>query len=297
MATERHATSRVHEGVTVRVAKPEDAPECGRICYEAFAELNTRHGFPPDFPNPDVPTDILSRMFSHPGFYAVVAERDGKIEGSNCLDERSLIAGVGPITIEPRGQNRGVGHVLMQAVLDRATQQNFAGVRLVQAAFHNRSLSLYAKLGFRVREFLSVMQGPPIGKLPAGYEVRPAAYLDVDACNRLCQSVHGHDRAGELVDAIKEGTAVVAEHAGRTTAYATALAFFGHAVGESNSDLQALIASAQAFLGPGILVPTRNNTLFRWCLENGLKVVEPMTLMTLGLYSEPTGAYLPSILY
>ena len=32
-------------------------------------------------------------------------------------------------------------------------------------------------------------------------------------------------------------------------------------------------------------------------LENGLKVVEPMTLMTLGLYNEPTGAYLPSVLY
>jgi hypothetical protein len=26
-------------------------------------------------------------------------------------------------------------------------------------------------------------------------------------------------------------------------------------------------------------------------------VVEPMTLMTLGLYNEPAGAYLPSILY
>ena len=90
---------------------------------------------------------------------------------------------------------------------------------------------------------------------------------------------------------------MVAERSGRITAYATAIGFFGHAVAETNSDLQALIANAPAFLGPGIIVPTRNAKLFRWCLENGLRVVEPMTLMTRGLYNEPKGAYLPSVLY
>jgi Plasmid pRiA4b ORF-3-like protein len=42
---------------------------------------------------------------------------------------------------------------------------------------------------------------------------------------------------------------------------------------------------------------TRHSDLFRWCLENGLRVVEPMTLMTSGLYNEPAGAYLPSVLF
>jgi hypothetical protein len=63
------------------------------------------------------------------------------------------------------------------------------------------------------------------------------------------------------------------------------------------AEWKALIASAEAFAGPGILVPTRNSQLFRWCLVNGLRVVQPMTLMTSGLYNEPTGAYLPSILF
>jgi hypothetical protein len=70
-----------------------------------------------------------------------------------------------------------------------------------------------------------------------------------------------------------------------------------HAVGEANDDVRALIAAASEFGGPGILVPTRNAELFRWCLENGLRVVQPATLMTLGLYNEPAGAYLPSILF
>jgi predicted N-acetyltransferase YhbS len=282
---------------TIRIAKPEDAPECGRICYEAFTQINARHGFPPDFPNSEVATGVLSRIFSHPSFYAVVAELDGKIVGSNALDERTLIAGVGPITVNPEIQNQSVGRRLMKAVLDRAAERNFPGVRLLQAAFHNRSLSLYAKLGFDMREFMSVMQGSPINKTVDGYHVRAAANSDIEACDRLCRSIHGHERGGELIDAIKEGSAVVAERGGRITAYATAIGFFGHAVGETNPDLQALIANAPAFLGPGIIVPTQNAALFRWCLENGLKVVEPMTLMAQGLYNEPTGAYLPSVLY
>ena len=120
---------------------------------------------------------------------------------------------------------------------------------------------------------------------------------DLEECNRLCRSVHGHDRGGELRNAIDQATAVVAERDGRIVAYATMIGFFGHTVGETNSDVQALIAKADAFLGPGILVPTRNAGLFRWCLENGLRVVQPMTLMTVGFYNEPAGAYLPSILY
>ena len=75
-----------------------------------------------------------------------------------------------------------------------------------------------------------------------------------------------------------------------SVAYATVVGFFGHMVGETNSDVQALIANADVFVGPGILVPTRNAGLFRWCLENGLRVVQPMTLMTVGFYNEPAGA-------
>ena len=283
--------------ISVRKAKPEDAPTCGRICYDAFAKISSEHSFPPDFPSAEVATGVLSMMFGHPGFYCVVAESGGQILGSNCLDERSAIAGVGPITINPETQNKGVGRALMEAVLTRYTEQGFPGARLLQAAFHNRSLSLYTKLGFDTREPISTMQGPPIKTSAPGYNVRPAIRSDAEECNRLCRRVHGHDRGGELRDAIEQGTAQVAERGGRIVAYATLIGFSGHTVGESNADVQALITNADAFLGPGILVPTRNAGLFRWCLDNGLRVVQPMTLMTMGLYNEPAGAYLPSILY
>jgi GNAT superfamily N-acetyltransferase len=283
--------------VTIRRAKPEDAPACGQICYEAFHKINTDHGFPPDVPAPEMGIRLLTVLFSHPGFYCVVAEADGTIVGSNCLDERTAIAGVGPITIDPNAQNRGAGRKLMEAVLDRARERNFAGVRLVQAAFHNRSLSLYTTLGFDVREPLSVFQGPAIKKTFDGFSVRAAQLSDLDACNQVALRVHGHHRGGELADAMRQGTATLVERQGRITGYASALAFSGHAVAETNPDLQAIIAAADGFSGPGFLMPSRNAELFRWCLASGLRVVEPMMLMSLGLYNEPKGAFLPSILY
>jgi GNAT superfamily N-acetyltransferase len=283
--------------VTVRQSRPEDAEACGRICYAAFTKISTDHGFPPDFPGVEVAIGLLSMTFAHPGFYAVVAERDGRIIGSNVLDERSTIAGIGPITVDPHTQNGGVGRRLMLQVLERAAARRFPGVRLVQAAFHNRSLSLYTKLGFDPREPLSCMHGPPLEAELPGYRVRPAGVEDLAACNRVCLGVHGHTREGEVRDAIARGSAVVVEHGGRITGYATGLAFFSHAVGEANEDVKALIAAAPHFGGSGFLVPTRNADLLRWCLGRGLRIVQPMTLMTIGLYNDPQGAYLPSILY
>jgi len=285
------------EEVTIRRARPEDAQACGRICYEAFHRINTDHGFPPELPDAGVAVGMLSMMFSHPSFWCVVAELNGRIVGSNCLDERSPVVGLGPITVAPGGQNHGVGRRLMEVVLDRSRERKVPSVRLLQSAFHNRSLSLYSRLGFDAREPMSVMQGPPLRSSINGCTVRAATPRDLDAANRVCERVHGHNRSGELSDGIANGTALVAERQGRITGYASALAFFGHAAGESNLDLQALIAAADGFGGPGIIVPTRNSELFRWCLEKGLRVVQPMTLMTMGLYNEPAGAYLPSVLY
>lgn len=98
-----------------------------------------------------------------------------------------------------------------------------------------------------------------------------------------------------MKQAIQQNTAVVVERGGRITAYATVMALFGHATAENNLDMQALIASAESFGGSGILVPSRNSALLRWCLANGLRVVQPMTLMSVGLYTEPAGAWLPSV--
>ena len=289
------STPQNQSNVQIRRAQPQDADASAQICFDAFSAINEKHSFPPDIPNLDVARRILAMMFAHPHFYCVVAEVEGRLAGSNCLDERSSIVGVGPITIAPQQQNLGIGRKLMEAVLDRAHEQHAAGVRLVQAAFHNRSLSLYTSLGFDVREPLACLQGRTTQRTVDGCSVRSARAADLDTCNQLARAVHGFDRGRELAEAIGQATAQVVERGGRITGYASSLAFFGHATCATNTDLQALIASAESFGGPGILVPSRNSSLFRWCLANGLRVVQPMTLMSMGLYNEPSGAWLPSI--
>jgi predicted N-acetyltransferase YhbS len=283
--------------ITIREARQGDAAECGRITFEAFRTLAEEHGFPRDFPSIEAATGVVSMLMATPGFHDFVAEDGHRIVGANFVDLRSRIAGVGPIAVDPEAQNQGIGRALMRAVMDEAAKQNVEGIRLVQAAYHNRSLCLYTRMGFQAREPLSVMQGPPLNLRFPEYDVRRAVNADFEACNELCQSVHGFDRSLELKDAIGQNTATVVEHLGRITGYATMVGFFAHAVAQSDRDLQALIGAAPSFPGPGFLLPTRNHEVFKWCLDNGLRLVMQTTLMTIGHYNEPAGAYLPSILY
>jgi GNAT superfamily N-acetyltransferase len=279
----------------IRDAGPDDAEACGRIFYDAFASIANRHAFPVEPDSPEFTADFANMMISLDGILCVVAERDGAIMGSAFADARGPIAGIGPVTVDPTNQDAATGRRLMEALLKRT--RGAAGVRLVQTAYHVRSLALYAKLGFAVREPLSVLQGPPLRRSTPGLGVRPARPDDIPACDALCQQVHGHDRSSELQGAIAAGTARVVERPDRLTGYATGFGYGWHAVAEGNDDLQALIAAADAFISLGILVPSRNATLLRWCLDNGLRLVQQSTLMTVGLYNEPQGAWLPSIVY
>jgi predicted N-acetyltransferase YhbS len=283
--------------IILRPGRPDDANACGVIVFEAFKSIASEHNFPLDIPSAEIGICLVTRMLLHPEFYSLIAEKDGKVVGSLFLDERGPIAAVDPLTVDPSSQNQAVGRRLMLAALERTIERRFAGLRLVQSAYHYRSLCLYAKLGFITREPLSKMDGAPLRIKFHGYDVRSATLGDLAACNALCRRVHGHDRGGELQDAIGQGTARVVEHLGAVTAYATDIAFFAHAVADSNQGLKALIGAASGFAGGGFLLPTRNSELFGWALQNGLRLVHQMNLMTTGLYNEPAGAYLPSVAY
>lgn len=282
----------------IRRARPEDAATCGPICLDAFNTIADQYHAPREMPrDPHVVIALMTMLFSHPKFYCVVAEQDGRIVGSNCLDERGPISGVGPITVDPKLQNAGVGRKLMEAVVARSCERGFPGCRLLQAGYHMRSLSLYTKLGFIEREAVVRLQGRPIQKTMPGYSFRKATPSDAAACDGLCFRVHGHERSGELADAIAHDGVTVAEYDGRLVGYSTGLHYFGHTVAENNRDLIAILAHAPSFEGAGFMVPVRNHEVFSWCLNHGLRAQHLNTLMTIGLYMEPRGAWLPSILY
>jgi Predicted acetyltransferase len=285
--------------ITIRPIANADTEACGQIIYEAFRRFHNRHQFPRDFPTLEDAVQLAGLFVDHPTIFGVVAEIDGRVVGSNFLDERNSIRGVGPITVAPDVQERGVGRQLMGAVLERG--RGAAGIRLMQDAFNMLSLSLYASLGFEVKEPLALMEGKPKGKALASVEVRPLRSEDLAECASLCIRVHGFDRANELRDALELFSPVVALREGRITAYASAPFYWklNHGVAETEEDMRALIVGAGAVSTEplAMLVPLRQASFFRWCLREGLRVLKPMTLMAMGMYQEPNGCYFPSVLY
>jgi GNAT superfamily N-acetyltransferase len=186
--------------VTLRDPRPEDAAAAAEIVFSAFGGIHDHHRFPRDFPELGAASSLMDVWIPHPRIWGVVAEIDGKVVGSNFLDERDGIRGVGPITIDPEGQNAGVGRLLMEAVIERG--RDARGIRLLQDAFHMRSLSLYAKLGFWVTAGCILMEGSPASRADADAEVRPMTEEDLEQCGQLHERVHGFSRNGALRDAM-----------------------------------------------------------------------------------------------
>jgi predicted N-acetyltransferase YhbS len=285
--------------ITVRPAVAADAVACGRIIYESFKGIAELHGFPAHFSTVEIAIRRANHCISHPSIYGVVAEVEGQLIGSNFLDERDPIRGLGPVTVDPSVQVRGIGRRLMEAVLERT--RSAVGVRLVQDSFNMLSVSLYASLGFEVKEPLLLMRGKPKGKLPSGIVVRSLEEDDLSECVALCRRVHGFDRLNELREALKALSPLVAVREGHITAYALALHRWplNHAVAHTEEDMKALLLTAGAMNSEPLsfLLPVRHGNLFRWCLSEGFRAVMPMTLMTMGKYHEPDGCYFPSVLY
>ena len=284
--------------ITLRAPEPSDTKELARICFDAFGAIQDHHNFPRDFPVVEAAEQIIGSWIAHPSVWGVLAERDGRVLGSNFLDERDPIRGVGPITIDPEGQNAGVGRRLMRAVIERGS--GAPGIRLLQDGFHMRSLCLYQSLGFDVKEPVAVMTGKPRSGPVQDVDVRSVNESDLDACEALCKKVHGFERTNELRDATQAFAPVLAERDGDIVAYATSVTFWpmGHGVGESEEDMKALLlgASAAGDEPLAFLVPLRS-ALFAWGLSEGLRLTKPMNIMAMGAYQEPRGSWFPNVLY
>lgn len=285
--------------VTLRPVTNNDTEICGRIIYEAFKGISEQHNFPLDFPVIEAAQQFAGMWINHPSVFGVAAEEDGNFIGSNFLTERNPIRGVGPITVNPEVQSRGVGRKLMEAVIERG--KDAPGIRLVQAAFNTKSMSLYASLGFDVKEPLALMTGKIVGGVSDNTEVRPMQDEDLDECENLCKRVHGFERTNELRDALTFFNPFVAVRDGRITAYASTVSFWvqNHGVAETEEDMRALLSGASAQIDEPIslLLPTRRASFHRWALQSGLRMTQPLTLMTMGEYQEPAGCYFPSVEY
>ena len=100
------ATTAGASEITLREPGDDDVQECARICYEAFGQVDDHHRFPRDFPTVEFAAMVIGGWVRHPNVWGVLAERDGKILGSNFLDERDPIRGLGRSASTPKARTR-----------------------------------------------------------------------------------------------------------------------------------------------------------------------------------------------
>jgi ribosomal protein S18 acetylase RimI-like enzyme len=278
--------------------KPDYVPELGRIFYEAFLQISTSHGFSPDLPSIDVARQVMGMLVSREDFHGVVALLDGRPVGSNFMSLMDAVGGVGPITVDPAVQSRGIGRALMQSVLDHARHRGIGQVRLLQDAYNVTSLSLYASLGFEAREEVALMEysAEPGEPHPS---IRPFTEEDLPAIEALGRHHYKVSRRNEVAASPQYGFPVfVHEQEAQVTGYFLP-GLLGHGMAATEEEALILVSEA-ARRQPNTVrffCPLSEARLFRETLRFGCRVVKVMTLMAIGPYEQPEAVWMPSVLY
>ncbi len=289
---------RLARGMSLELvpATAEEIPRLSVICHEAFSALHDRFGIERDIPSPEVGEMIISQTVRRPDYTGVMAVLDGRIVGSNFLCFADEVAGVGPITVDPAVQSKGIGRALMQWVIDEARRRRIRQTRLFQEALNTTSLSLYTSLGFDWRDSAALMQAMPAPA--ADPAVRPLAADDLPAVAELSRKAYGFSRAGDAAQLLEwQVPGFLKLRAGEPVAYLFAT-LFGHAGAETDADLLDLAAQAALHLPPPLarfICPLARPELYRRALATGHRTLKLLSYMSLGDHEAPAGSHFPSI--
>jgi predicted N-acetyltransferase YhbS len=279
-------------------AARQHVAELGRIAYEAFKDIQNRHGFEEDLPDVRTARGVVGMLVDRPDVFGVAALADGEPVGSNFLHTADAVAAVGPITVDCSMQGKGVGRGLMQTVLDFARSRKIERVRLMQDGFNMQSLSLYASLGFEVKEAAALLEPPPAAQDDP--RVRAAVESDLPALERLSERIYRVSRRNDTAAAIGSDSAPLVIAAGGGISGYLVPGVFGHGVAESDEDALALVGQAARRLSPTaarFFCPLSRASLYRKALASGCRARKVMNLMALGPYEPPQGVWMPSIGY
>jgi hypothetical protein len=161
-----------------------------------------------------------------------------------------------------------------------------------------RSLSLYASLGFEVKEAVALLQATPAAK--ADENVRPVTEADLPTIEELSARIYKTSRRNEMTAAVRFGfSPLLIEHQGHIIGYLIP-GLFGHGVAETEEDALTLVSNAARHLLPEVTLffcPLSEASLYRKALKTGCRAVKVMNLMALGPYEPPDEVWFPSVLY
>ena len=283
--------------ITLMRPLPEHTQELGRIGHEAFKAIYDRLDLPPTTPSAAAGQQAIELFMGRDDIYSVAALIDGKPVGSNFMWLLDVVAGIGPLTVDPAYQGQGVGRALMLDALAYAERHAIERVRLMQDSFNPASLSLYASLGFTVKEAVAYLHAAPAtAPDPA---VRPMTTADLPAIADLSTRIYKVSRRNEAAAAGTLGsTPLLMERDGRVTGYFMAPS--GHGVAEAEDDVLALVGEAARRFSPRpvrFYCPLSEASCYQKALQAGHRTIKVMNLMALGPYEPPDKVWMPSVLY
>lgn len=287
----------------IRLLESPDLPRVGEILYYAFNRVFSEHGHPPPVPSVASGESLARAYAEYEPEASWVALLDQTIVASAFTHPRGLTAGIGPVTVDPEHQSRGIGKRLMRFVLDRLQAQT--SIRLFQDAFNRQSFALYSGLGFEGRDIMAVLRAAPTrfrGTHAAG-RLRELHTADLNEVAMLDFRLTGLDRPADLVFLVDRGPAFVLEGSRGIEGYGLAfkaedtlflgpvaatttegvLQLSAHICGEADCD----IVTVRAFGRPG--------TLMTALLAAGFEVRSLGTYMVRGSYEEPRGVQLSAL--
>lgn len=306
----------VSNSIIMRPATEADIESIAQICQDAFAAFNSYYGQPNTWPpreENDLSKQIAEWKTSHQCIEYVVAvsvDSEGneiEVLGSNGIDLRDSVGGIGIISVKTTSQTQGLGRVLMKSVMEMGQKRGVERMSLMVDGMNHGAFGLYTSLGFNVVEFCVWLDGlvsdeEEEGALQraeaSGITVRRMGQDDVLNCNCLFETSFGFSRVNGIrdsrADKLKDTALVAARATGQgkedIVGYTTMLNASGHYLAQNGEILEAMIAFGSRMLKSNSMLPSlsfhlmaRHNPLvLRWALKVGFRIKRNYIWMSWG---------------
>jgi len=281
----------------IRRMEERDVVRAGEVIATAFNDVFSRHGYPQPFPSHEVGIGLARGYLQLEPQECFVAEEGGKVVGSGFLHLRGSTAGIGPITVDPFCQSKGIGKELMMTVIRAG--RHCPSLRLVQDSFNTVSFPLYSKLGFATHGLIASLGGQELrpATRPRGIAIREATLEDATRITALDTKLTGITRPQDLHYFLQQTSQLMSFVDGKLAGYLCVLrlegsAFLGPAAATEPAALKALISHAIEKEQGKVLrmrLPTRHHELLLELMKMGFRVEALQTYMVRGPWKTPKG--------
>jgi len=281
----------------IRRMEEHDTVRAGEVIVAAFNDVFSRHRYAPPFDSRESGIELARGYLQLEPQECFVAVENGQVVGSGFLHLRGETAGIGPITVDPTCQAKGVGREIMMTVIRAG--RHCSSLRLVQDAFNTASFPLYSKLGFAVCGTVLSLSGQqlrPAGRT-RGITIRELTASDADRVAALDAKLTGIIRPQDIQFFLHRPPQLVSLTAGKIAGYLCLLrtetsTFLGPAAATELTVLRALISQAielEKGKALRLRLPARHSGLFHDLLKIGFRIDHLQTYMVRGPWKAAKG--------